>query len=266
MRSATINRQPFRLIFAASLLSLTGCGSATDRTLEETFEQSYAIEANADVTIKNGDGTVRIYGSGSNEMRVQAIKRAYTRDRLKQIAVNVFVQPGAVSIKTNFPAIQKWGLSDRSGTVEYTIVVPQTASISHLKLNNGEVLVDGMHGQTVHARLGTGRMFDHNCFSNVDLMVTRGTLTLAYEWWEQGKFSVQAKIADGNAWAFFPGDAAFLLIAETVRGKIANDFGEKGTRRGEETTKVNMPVHGGGETAIRMHVEEGNIKVLEQNP
>jgi len=247
-------------------LSLIGCGSATDRTLEETVEQFHKIDPTASISIKNGDGAIRIYGANTNEMRLQAIKRAYSAKRLKQIAINVSVQPSSVSIETNFPPEQTWGLFDRSGTVEYTIVVPQTANISRLELANGEASVEEMRGRSVNARLGSGRLFDHNCFSNADFAVSRGTLTLAYEWWEPGKFSVQANIADGNVWASLPGDAALHLIAETVHGKIATDITDQDERRAEPITKIDILVHGGGTAGIKMHATEGNIEIVEQNP
>jgi len=266
VRPAITSLQSFRLILAALLSSLTSCGSATDRTLEETFEQSYTIEPTANVTIRNGDGAVRVYGSTASETRVRAIKRAYTPDRLKQIAVNVSVRPGSVSIETNFPPKQTWGLFDRSGTVDCTIVVPPTANLSRVELGNGEVLVDGMHGQTVHARLGSGQMLARNCFSDAVFSVRRGMLTLAYEWWEQSKFSIQADIAHGNAWVLLPSDAAFHLIAETVHGKIVNDFAEQRERGTGEMSKVDMLVNSGNEAAIQINVMEGHIKVVEQNP
>ncbi len=266
MPSATISRQHFRLIFIAWSLSLTGCGSATDRTFEDTIEQSYKIEPGTSISIKSVDGSIHVYGSPASEITVQATKRAYTLKRLKQIAVNVSVQAGAVAIETNFPKEPRWGLFDRSGTVDYTIVVPDTASISTLELANGEVSVEGMRGQSVHAHLGTGRLVDHNCFSNVDVTVGRGTLTMAYEWWEPGKFSVQANIANGNAIAFFPSDAVFNLIAETVHGRIASDFAPEGERRAEPTAKINMSVNGGGDVGIKLGATEGNIKIVEQNP
>ena len=265
MRSATLNRQSFRLIFVACLLSLIGCGPASDRVLEETVEQSYKIEPTTGISIKNVDGSIQVYGSPAHEMTLQAIKRAYSAKRLKQMAVDVSVQPGTVAIETTFPREPTWGLRDRSGTIDYTIVVPDTASISRLELANGEVSVEEMRGQSVHARLGTGRLLVHNCFSNVDVRVGRGTLTLAYEWWEPGKFSIQTKIADGNAWAFLPSDAAFHLIAETVHGKIASDFTAVGEHRAQAMSKVDLLVNDGGEAEIRMRATEGNIKVVEQN-
>jgi hypothetical protein len=266
VRLAAINQQGVRLLLAALLSALSGCGSAAHRPLEETFEQIYTIEPDANITVINGDGAVFVYGSNTNEMRVEAIKRAYTRERLKQIAVNVSIQPGSVSINTKFPPKPKWALFDRSGTVDYTIVVPATATLARLELGAGEGLVDGMRGQSLLARLGSGRMFAHNCFGNVALTLDRGTLTLAYDWWEPGKFLIKANVERGNAWAFLPIDVVCHLVAETRHGKIENDFEEPAERGTKAITKIDMLIKGGGDAAVTMHAREGNIKVVKANP
>jgi hypothetical protein len=176
------------------------------------------------------------------------------------------VRPGSVSIETSFPPKPNWGLLDRSGTVEYTIVVPQTANISQLESGNGEFVVEGMRGQRLHAQLESGRILARNCFSNAVFSLGRGTLTLAYEWWESGKFFIRANVANGNALAFLPSAAAFHLIAETPHGKIANDFVERDERRAEVISNVDTLVHDGGEAVIKLQAAEGNIKVVRTNP
>jgi len=263
---AAINQQGVRFLLAALLSALAGCGSAANGPLEETFEQTYTIEPTANITVTNGDGAVFVYGSNTNEMRVQAIKRANTRQRLKQIAVDVSVQPGSVSINSRFPPKPQWALSDRSGTVDYTIVIPATANVARLELANGEVLVDGMRGQRVHARLGSGRMFAHNCFGDVALSLDRGAFTLAYDWWEPGKFSIEASIGHGNVWAFLPTDAVCHLVAETGYGKIGNDFEKQAERGTKEITKIDMLIHGGGAGAVTMRVKKGDIRIVEASP
>lgn len=237
-----------------------------DGPLEETFEQIHTIEPTANVTVINGDGAVFVYGSNTNEMRVEAIKRAYTRERLKQIAVNVSIQPGSVSINTKFPPKPNWALFDRSGTVDYIVVVPATVSLARLELGVGEVVVDGMSGQKTHARLGSGRMFAHNCFGNVALTLDRGTLTLGYDWWEPGKFAIQANIGDGNAWAFLPIDVVCHLVAETRHGKIGNDFAKPAQRGAKEITKTDMLIGDGGEAAVTMRAEKDDIRIMKASP
>ena len=72
---------------------------------------------------------------------------------------------------------------------------------------------------------------------------------------------IRANIARGNVWAFLPIDAAFHLIAKTVRGKIANDFAEQGGSAAKETSKVDALIHSGDEAAIQMHVRKAILKL-----
>ena len=268
MRSPLIKRRNLRQIAIVLLLSLAGCGSESDPVLEETFERVYTVQPNTDISIQNRDGAVLVYGANTNELQVHATKRAYSRMRLREIAIDVSVQPTTGSIRTKFPPKPRWALFDRSGTVDYTILLPATASISQLRLVAGEVVVDGMRGPSVHAWLGDGRMLAHNCFTRIDLALQRGNLTLSYDWWEHGTFSVHANIAQGSAWAFLPSDSAFHLVAETAHGKIGNDFDNLAVERTASAgaAKIDMLVNGGGQAAIKMRAAEGDIKIVEANP
>jgi len=268
VRSPLTKTPKFRQIAVVLLLSLAGCGPESDRVLEETFERLCTIQPNTDISIQNGDGAVLVYGSNTNEMQVHATKKAYSRTRLKEIAVDVSVQPTSVSIKVKLPHKPTWALFDRSGTVDCTIVVPAAANISALRLDAGEALVDGMRGRSVHAWLGDGRVLAHNCFADVDLALQRGTLGISYDWWESGTFSVQANVVRGNAWAFLPSNAAFHLVAETMHGKVASDFDAAPVARAPSAgpDKIDALVHGGGQTVIRVRTENGDVKIVEANP
>jgi len=267
LRSAPAKKRNVRQIVAVLLLSLAGCGSENDRVVEETFERLYTIDPGTNITIRNGDGAVLVYGSNVNEMRVDAVKKAYSRARLTQIAIDVSAKPGSVSITTKFPPKPKWGLFDRSGTVDYTIVVPATATISGLELDAGEIVLDGMRGSMTRARLDEGRMFTRNCFTNLDLAVRRGNLIVSYDWWEESRFSAEANVAEGNAWIYLPGDAAFHLLAKAVQGKIGNDFESAAVAESAAAAgaKADTLVHGGGDVRIDIRVAEGNIKIVKAN-
>ena len=267
MRSLLSNRLKFRLIVTILALSLAGC-SGNGRLLEESFEQLYPVEPNANITIQNGDGAISVYGSNVNEIRVYAVKRAYRRARLKQIAIDVSTKRDSVSITTKFPPRPKWGLFDRSGTVDYTITVPATANIAGLELDAGEILVDGMRGQTARARLGEGRIFARNCFTNLDLAIWRGNLILSYDWWEKNTFTAQANVVQGNAWAYLPVGGAFHLLAKALHGEIFNDFETRAVAESAPARGMNVDtvVNGGGEAAIKLRVTEGNIKIVEARP
>jgi hypothetical protein len=264
----SVTSQKSWLKIAALLMLLSGCGGADNRVLEEISEKVYTVEPNANISIQNRDGAVMVYGSDANEMRVRAVKKAYSRERLNQIAIDVSTKPGALSIITKFPSQPKWALSDRSGTVDYTIVIPASASISAIDLNAGEVLLDSMRGPEVRARLNDGSIFARNCFTNLDLTANRGTLTLSYDWWEEEKFSAQVNVGQGNAWVFLPTDAGFHLLAHAIHGKIANDFNNLPVSGNSSAKgmKIDQIINGGGSATIQIRVGKGDIKLAEANP
>ena len=247
---------------------LTGCGGGDNRVLEEVVEQVYSIDPNANISIHNRDGAILVYGSDLNEIRVRSLKRAYSHERLNQIAIDVSTKPGAVSVTAKVPPQSKWAFKDHSGTVDCTIVIPATASISALDLNAGEVLLDSMHGREVHARLGDGRIFARNCFTNLALTMNRGTLTLSYDWWEREKFSAHGNVRQGNVWVFLPTEAGFHLLARAAHGKIANDFNNVPLTANSSAREMNLDqiINGGGAATINVRVEKGDIKIAEANP
>ena len=247
---------------------LLGCRPAVDRTVEEMIDHVYPVEPTATLSVSNRDGSIRVYAAGSEtrSVRVEAVKKAYSPERLKAISVQVSAQPSSISIETIYPPNSDAGFSDRSGTVDYVIVIPHTIRISKLELTNGEMQLDGIRSDEARAQLGNGRLFAHNCFGNLNLSLKTGNLAIVYEWWEEREFSIHATIRDGNAFAYIPTEAAFHLIAHTATGKIANDFAEKEQRRTEPINKIDMLVGGGGKTTFQFETQDGNVKIAEHNP
>jgi DUF4097 and DUF4098 domain-containing protein YvlB len=246
-------------------LLLSGCGGVSE-PLEQTVEQTHRIAPNARVEISNQDGSIEVYGSNRPELYVEATKKAYTNRRLARLGVNIAAQPDSVSITTTFPSDKGWSLSDRSGTVDYVVVVPATAIISRLELKNGEIYVSGMTGPDIHATVGSGRLFGRNCFSNMHFQVGTGVLGLTYDWWERKKFSVAATIRNGKASVTMPGEASFRLVAESPNGRIANDFAEQRQRNESVSRKTNMTAGEAPPADIRLRAENGNIRIVEANP
>lgn len=257
----------------AIVLLIEGCerpdnSMLEDSILQEVSDRHYPVDSVAPtISVTNRDGSVSIYGAGGDvrEVRVEVLKKAFTPERLKDISVRVNAQSNSISIETDVPKNQKL-FSDRSGTVDLVIVVPQAATISKLELGNGEVLLEEVRSPEAHAQLGSGRLFVHNCFGSLDIHVQTGNIGLIYEWWEARDFSIRAKIDDGNAFAFLPDEAAFHLVANSVSGKIANDFEEKEQRQAEGTNHIDLLVGGLSKPKIEIETNAGNIKIAEHNP
>jgi hypothetical protein len=233
--------------------------------IEETIEQNYPVSPTAKFSLCNDDGSVRIYGADISEMKLEATKKAYSRERLNKINVGVSIKADEIKIDTSYPEKRKWGLADRSGTVDYVIVLPWRCDIEQLELANGEMLIDGMRGAYAHAHLGNGRFFGHNCFTDLRAAVEHGALDVAYEWWEPHSFSLGAEVNEGNARVVIPSEAQFRIHAESADGHVFSDFG-KDDRVPVLQDKIDFAVGAAPRVNINMRAVDGSIRIMEANP
>lgn len=228
---------------------------------EETIEQRYEVDANAQLSVQNVDGSIRVYASDQPVISVQAIKKAYNRERLQGIVVDVKASRSTVAITTVFPS-RKNALSDRSGIVDYIILVPYTTKVAQLDLVNGEVLVEGLrNGGSAKAHLVNGWLAGHNCFGNLDLTVETGRLDVAYNWWENYDFAIKALNTRGNIFAIFPIDSSINLSATALEGRIANGFASKETTSAGVVHSVAEVIGPDAQTVVSLEAGRGNIRI-----
>jgi hypothetical protein len=241
-------------------LMILGRGAFAIEPLEEIVVQKYDVDADATVSVANTDGSICVYAADTRQITIQAIKKAYTSERLQKIVVDVKATRNSVAITTSFPP-RKNALSDRSGTVDYIIVVPQTIRITQLELVSGELLVEGLRGGSATAHLVNGWLCGHNCFGDLNFNLDTGRIDLAYDWWETDKFSVKASSTRGNVRAILPSDAALSLNATALEGRIANGFDLKRISGGDVVHSVAMVIGADAEATISLEAGRGNIRI-----
>lgn len=238
-------------------------GASGKKIFHETVEKTYPVQPAAKFRLKNGDGSVWIYGADISEIKVRAVKKSYREDRLAQINVKIEVRPDAITIDTDFPPKPKWGLTDRSGTVDYLIILPWSCDLEKVELGAGELFIEGMRGNQVHAELGSGRMFGLNCFTDLHLSLSSGSLDVGYAWWETHPIALNARISNGNTRVFIPVNAQFRLHAETGHGLVVTDFASN--RSGGNTSKLDLGIGDQPNAEMNVQTENGSVTVKEIN-
>jgi hypothetical protein len=264
IRISSFRPSSFRhFVTVIAALLFVGCHEGGDPTLESIVEQIYDFPPGGELTVRNAEGSIRIYGSDLPRMKVIAIKKAYSPERLNKIEVKVLADANSTMIDTIFPPKKEgWGFGDRSGTVDYIIVVPDSTRIKNLEMVSGEISIDGLRGGSAKARLVNGRILSHNCFGNLDFAVTNGRLDFFYYWWEARAFAVEGAIINGNIKAFIPHGSSFHADAETMDGRIVDHFGETKIP-GEDGTKLKTAVGSDPSPSFRIRATHGNIHFEE---
>lgn len=253
-----------RLIAACvALCFVNSAVTIASEVFEDTIERTVPLNPDGTVILQNIDGTVQLYGSDVNEVKIVAIKHALSLTRLNAIQIQVNQQPGGVEIKTSIPPAPRSILGDRSGTVDYVVRIPQHARIVSAEVPSGELYIDAMRGPALKAAVGTGRLTTHNCFCDQTLRVQSGVLALYFEWPEDRVISIDGVIEDGNVQALVPSDTSFELHARAENGKIASDFTEPERRSREGVSSIDEIIGAAPHSKLTLQAKDGNIRVSQ---
>jgi hypothetical protein len=120
--------------------------------LTEEFHQTYPLAAGGRLSLSNINGAVKVEVWERAEVKVDAVKRAHTAERLREAQIKVDASSSRVRIETEYPeSAMRW--SERDGerhenpaSVEYTLTVPRGVNIDEINLINGNLNIAGVTG------------------------------------------------------------------------------------------------------------------------
>ena len=242
-------------------LLLMGCSKEIERAGTEVLEQTYQVEPTARLTISNLSGSISIRGADTTELKLQTTKKAASVAQLKDININVAAAPDAVSISTAVLPQKKKSLLSGLSTVDYVLVVPRTIKIARLDLEEGKVLIEGMEGEDMRANVVDGQLTVRNCCGNIHVAVAKGDLDLSYEDCAGHSFVADAQVIHGNARVSIPRDASFHVRAQSMTGKISNDFADMVQVNGRSLQKIDMSVGPNARSQLAVRVTTGDITI-----
>src|SRR6476661_10350493 len=101
--ASSVNRQDLRPVPSVPNAEATTAVGETGEELREEFHQTYSISPNGRIGLENINGDVQIKVWDRAAVQVDAIKKAYRRDRLNEAKIEVNATEENISIKTEYP-------------------------------------------------------------------------------------------------------------------------------------------------------------------
>jgi len=212
-------------ISAVLLLALGAHASDHSGALTEEFHQTYAITADGRVELDNINGAVHVSSWDRNEVKVDAVKYADTKERLDEMKIEIDSGKDYLSVRTKYPNHDhswNWGSHNNPGGVEYTLTVPRTVRLDEIKLINGSLDVNGVSGE-VRASCINGRLEAHDLAGRAQLSTVNGRLEANFQ--KLAGQTVELSSVNGEIGLTIPSDSNAEVEASTVSGGIHNDFG-----------------------------------------
>src|ERR1700723_1399490 len=215
------------VLSACALFIFTVAAQAFDHrgAFTEEFHQTYALASDGRVELDNINGAVHISTWDQDEVKVDAVKYADSKERLEQARIEIDSGKDHLSVRTKYPDHEltfNWGSHNNPASVEYTLTVPRTARLDEIKLINGSLDVTGVTGE-VPASCINGRLEAKNLSGRADLSTINGHLDAKFD--QLRGSSLELKSVNGSVELTIPSDSKAEIEASTVSGGIDNDFG-----------------------------------------
>ncbi|MGB6384943.1 MAG: DUF4097 family beta strand repeat-containing protein [Terriglobales bacterium] len=245
------------------LISSAAQGSDGNGKLTEEFHKVYPFSAQGRIQIENINGPVHITGWDRDEVQVDAVKSAWSKERLDEAKIDIRADQNELSIRTEYPGHDRtfnFGSDDERhnpASVEYTITVPRQARLDEIKLVNGRLDVKDVSGE-VHASCVNGRIQISNLQGPAKLDTVNGELDASVDQLPSSELRLSS--VNGKLRVTLPSDAKAELKASTVSGNISDDFGLPVTRH----QYVGKSLHGqlaGGGTLVKLSNVNGTIEI-----
>jgi len=229
--------------------------------LTEMFSQVYPITATGRVNIVNINGNVHVNVWDQSSVKVDAVKRARSSQRLSEVTIDVQSFSDILQIKTTYPEERYNGRNnagDSWASVEYTLTLPRQGKLDGAELVNGSLDVEGVQG-FVRASLVNGTVKASGLGGEVRLSTVNGGIEANVAALEAAK-GVQLNSVNGPIVLVVPSGASADVKASTVHGGITNDFGLK-VEDGEYVGHSMSGQIGSGGARIRLNNVNGSITV-----
>ena len=263
-------RKRFLLSLAAlAALALTAADASLAQRaageLTEEFHQTYPLASAGRVSLSNINGAVKVLTWDRQEVKVDAVKRAHTAERLREAQIKVDASANRVRVETEYPESNlHW--SNRDGerhenpaTVEYTLTIPYDAGVDEVSLINGDLDLVNLNGP-VKASSINGRLTAVGLSGSVNLSVINGRLEATLNRLDGGTHFNLSSV-NGPLVVTFPSDANTRVRANTVHGAISNDFNLP-VRVGEYVGRdLEGYIGPGGGADVRLNNVNGPIQV-----
>ena len=204
------------------LVAVSPALPAFAQDVREEFHKTYPLAATGRFGLDNVNGDVQISVWDRNEVKVDAVKTASSKDLLDEVKIEVEAAADRVYVRTRYPNRHNgWGNNKRVDVV-YTVTVPRGARVGDVNLVNGNLTVTGVEGG-VEAKTVNGQITSSRLAGDIDLSTVNGRIEAALGKTDASK-TVKLGTVNGTVRLALPSNAAARISASTFNGQITNEF------------------------------------------
>lgn len=232
----------------------------------ERIERSYPLNANGRVNVSNVNGSIVVEAWDRNEVRLEAVKVADSRESLADVDIKIDARQDFFSVEADYDNARhtdnKEWKNHRRLEVQFRLSVPRTAMLNEIETVNGSVTVSNFVNYTKVSAVNGG-VRATNLRGTATLETVNGPVDASFDRLESGS-KISLESVNGRVNLIIPSDSNATVKADTLNGSITNDFGLP-IRKGEYVGRDLYGRIGKGDVQIRLESVNGGLSISRKN-
>ncbi len=241
-------------------------GNASPVVLDETetFSKTYPFDSKGKIKVSNINGKIDIESWDRNEIKLEYVKVADTKEKLKRLDVQIDAQQSFFKVKTHYEKRkykEKWKKGSKL-YVDYRLTVPRTARLDSIGSVNGAVTVKNMTNYCNISAVN-GRVTATNLRGTADLSTVNGVVSADFDSLDSSS-SISLETVNGRVQLYIPSNSNATLKAGTLNGSIKNDF-RLPVRKGKYVGRDLYGRIGSGGVKIKLSSVNGGLAIYRKD-
>ena len=243
----------------AAALAAVAIQANADVTEEETF--SFEVDADANFSLDNVNGDIKITGVDGHTIVVTAIKKADNQKAMDRIEILVDENSKSVEIETELHKGSKrffnWGDDDVS--VSYEVTLPSTVSLDSIDTVNGSVTVTNVSAE-VSVDTVNGDIDVRGLAHDAELDTVNGEIQVRFVSFD-GRQRASCDTVNGSIKVYLPENASASVNAETLNGSIKGGDFNLTVHEGRFIGRDMRGTIGDGSARLSLDTVNGSIRI-----
>ncbi len=233
----------------------------------EKFEQSYPLSGNGRVSVSNVNGSIVMEAWERNEVKLEAVKVADTKEALAWVQIKVDSQANTFCVEADYDQFRRergekgWRNQGRL-EVHFRLMVPRGAVLDEIETVNGSVTASNFVGITKISAVN-GNVNASNLRGTANLSTVNGEVVADFDRLETGS-RIALNTVNGKVSLVIPSDSNATLKADSLNGDIRTDFGLP-VRKGKYVGRDMYGKIGNGDVQIKLESVNGPLSILRKN-
>lgn len=236
----------------SSLVAVALVATRGEAEVREDFERVVPFEIGGSFRVENVNGSIDIETWNEGSVRIQAEKKARSREALEDIEILIEGSGSEVSVRT---VHHRRNRGHGGGQVSYRISLPAEARVE-AETANGSVTIRGIRGR-VAAESVNGSLRLEDIDGEIEAETTNGAIRASYARAASGVHRFET--TNGSVRVYLPSDAGGDVEADTVNGSIEVDFPMTVSRSSRRHLRGSF---GSGSGSFRIETVNGSVKLL----